>query len=112
MKLTQDELQARIKQKQTEQFLLDLRAVLHTKAGRNVFCWIQDVCRMNLLSFTGNSQTFMYEGMRKVGLELLTHTFMLPDGLDLKQQAEQEYMRRGNEFLVAIQEEIRDREDL
>ena len=108
--LTEQEIKAWIKQKQANQFLLDLRTVLQTKAGRNIYCWLMDTCRMSEPSFTGNSQTFFNEGMRKVGLELQSQMFLLQDGLDLKHQAEQEYLRRGNQFLLEIQEELRNRE--
>lgn len=107
MQLTEMDLKARIKQKQSNQFLLDLRTVLQTKAGRSVYCWLMDACRVSELSFTGNSQTFFNEGQRKVGLEFQNHILKLPDGLDLKQLAEQEYLRRGSEFLLEIQEELK-----
>lgn len=109
--MNEQELKARIKQKQTMQFLQDLRTVLQTRAGRNLYCWLMDACRMSELSFTGNSHTFFNEGMRKVGLDLQSQIFLIPEGLDLKHQAEEEYQRRGNQFLLEIQEELREKGD-
>ena len=44
------------------QLINDLKAVMDTKAGRNVLAWIFDLSKPHAISFTGNSTTFFNEG--------------------------------------------------
>ena len=52
--------------------LNDLKVVLGTESGRRAIWRILERCGIYRSSFTGNSQTFMLEGERNIGLFLLT----------------------------------------
>lgn len=50
----------------------DLRSVLSTPAGRRfIFDLIDRRCLVFSPSYTGNSETYLREGMRKVGIDLM-----------------------------------------
>lgn len=50
----------------------DLRHVLSSRQGRRFYWKLMGYCGVFKSSMTGNSQTFFNEGMRKVGLKLLS----------------------------------------
>lgn len=52
--------------------LSDMAAILATVEGRRIIWRYLDKCGVFRTSMTGNSQTFFNEGMRNVGLMLLT----------------------------------------
>lgn len=69
----QEQRQAQRQAEREKQTRNDLRAVLATQAGRRfLFRLLDEVCKVNSVSFTGNSQTFYLEGRRSVGVELMT----------------------------------------
>lgn len=55
-----------------ERELNDMREILATPAGRRFIWRYMGDCGLFSLSFTGNSTTFFNEGMRNIGLKLLT----------------------------------------
>lgn len=60
-------------QKETRELELnDFKVVLGTEPGRRVVWRLLERCGIYRSSFTGNSQTFMLEGERNIGLFLLS----------------------------------------
>lgn len=55
-----------------EDELEDLRFLLATAQGRRFFWRLFEATHQFTTSFTGNSQTFFYEGERNVGLKILS----------------------------------------
>lgn len=103
---TASQILVAVKARQAAQLKSDLRAVLASKEGRSVLCWLLDISRVTELSFTGNSQTFLHEGMRKVGLEVLSEVMSIQDGLELKQLAEREYSEVNNNYYFEEKEKL------
>lgn len=70
-----------------------LLTILNSESGRWFLMRLLDKTKVNADSFTGNSQTFYNEGMRKVGLLILNDIQNLGiTGVKLKQKAELEYI--------------------
>ncbi len=69
-----------------------LKRVMNTKEGRWLFCRILEMTGYKGQSFTGNSQTYFYEGMREIGIRLdrMLMNLLGKEGFDLKQKAERE----------------------
>ena len=71
-----------------------LSTILNSESGRWFLMRLLDKTKINIDSFTGNSQTFYNEGMRKVGLLILDDIKSLGiSGVELKQKAELEYIK-------------------
>jgi len=66
----------------------DLRQVMGTPAGRRFVWRLLGNCRIYQSSFTGSSETFFFEGQRKVGLELLAQIHRHCPDLYLQAQKE------------------------
>lgn len=49
----------------------NIREITKTEHGKDVIWAFLSMCNIYGESFTGNSQTFFYEGKRSVGLEML-----------------------------------------
>ena len=64
-----------------------LLTILNSESGRWFLMRLLDKTKVNADNFTGNSQTFYNEGMRKVGLLILNDI-----QVELKQKAELEYI--------------------
>ena len=69
---TQVEERTRKDKRGRELELDDMAALLATKGGRRIIWRYLDKCGVFRTSMTGNSQTFFNEGMRNIGLMLLT----------------------------------------
>ena len=70
-----------------------LLTILNSESGRWFLMRLLDKTKVNADNFTGNSQTFYNEGMRKVGLLILNDIQNLGiTGVKLKQKAELEYI--------------------
>ena len=64
---------AESKQKRKRDYELDdVRYILASPQGRRFFWKYLDFCGVFRTSFTGNSQTFFNEGLRNVGLKMLS----------------------------------------
>lgn len=62
--LTDEELEYKV-------LLGDLRDLVKLPHGRKILWHILSMCGLYNDTFTGNSQTFFYEGKRSVGLEII-----------------------------------------
>ena len=70
-----------------------LLTILNSESGRWFLMRLLDKTKVNADNFTGNSQPFYNEGMRKVGLLILNDIQNLGiTGVKLKQKAELEYI--------------------
>lgn len=70
-----------------------LLTILNSESGRWFLMRLLDKTKVNADNFTGNSQTFYNEGMRKVGLLIPNDIQNLGiTGVKLKQKAELEYI--------------------
>lgn len=49
----------------------DIRTLLMSRAGFNLIWWILEMSGVFVSSYTGNSDTYLNEGKRAIGLELL-----------------------------------------
>lgn len=77
-------------QRRDDEALLE---ILSSESGRWFLMRMLDRTKMNVETFTGNSQTFYNEGMRKVGLLYMGDIARMGIGaIKLKQKAELEYV--------------------
>jgi len=83
-----------------------LMALLDSPSGRWFLMRLFDRCYLFSDTFTGNSKTFQLEGMRKVALLYLQDITQLGlEAVELKQQAECEYIKAQEEFVRLIRKE-------
>lgn len=88
----------KIQKKLDKQYLDDLKFVMQSKEGRRVFSYLQQLCGYKDTGIKGNSQDFYIAGRRSIAADLnfacdaigISGNRMA--GLDLRQQAEREYI--------------------
>lgn len=84
-----------------------LLTILNSESGRWFLMRLLDKTKVNADNFTGNSQTFYNEGMRKVGLLILNDIQNLGiTGVKLKQKAELEYINTQTKAQKIVAEQL------
>jgi hypothetical protein len=62
----------RLDRVRASQYFADLRDIMATPAGRRfIYRMIFEICHVEALSFTGNSETYLREGERNAGLTIM-----------------------------------------
>lgn len=93
-----NDVKEEVQKRLDKQYLGDLKTVMQTQEGRRMYSYLLEKCGYKTAGIKGNSQDFYLNGRRSVAVDLIFacdaissgHNFMA--GVDLRQQAEREYI--------------------
>ena len=98
MNQTSQNIEKNMDKVRESQYFQDIRDLLERPAGRRfLYRLIFEICGVESISFTGNSETFFREGQRNVGVTVKS---------ELIDQHPEAYMRMMIEMMTTRQEEI------